>query len=34
MEPLAIASQDSYFKNYGASIVENLRNVVVTRERA
>ncbi len=28
MEPLAIASQDSYFKNYGASIVENLRNVV------
>ena len=28
MEPLSIASQDSYFKNYGASIVENLRGIV------
>lgn len=28
MEPLSIASQDSYFKNYGPSIVENLRNIV------
>lgn len=28
MEPLSIDTQDSYFKNYGASIVENLRGVV------
>lgn len=28
MEPLSIDSQDSYFRNYGSSIVENLRNIV------